>query len=335
VRLTGPGSIVDRVLGLRLVVIVRRTLEVYGFGGGLLAAGLAYRSLFALLSASLLIAGLVGFVVRDPDRQAEVIANLAARFPPIAALLQTGLDSIASGAVQFSIVGFVGLAWGISGVYGTLDIAIARIFGQDYGRGFAMRTVRGLVLVGVLVLAVVVAAVATTLSLTLEIFSGPRGDGSGLQAVVGLVSPLVSVVLYIGAVTLVYRFVPPVAPSWRALAVPAIAIGIVFAVYNTIFVRLQAFLLGSFQLFSAFAVVLATMIWLSFGFQILLIGASWIRAREEGGDVVPLPPDLPERGHRARSDELGDRQASAGSGPGTSGAGPGQTDAIDGDAVRR
>jgi len=334
VRLTGPGSIVDRVLELRLVLVVRRTLEVYGFGGGLLAAGLAYRSLFALLSASLLIAGLVGFVVRDSARQQEIIASLAERFPPIAPLLQTGLDGIASGAVQFSIVGFAGLAWGISGVYGTLDIAIARIFGHDYGRGFAMRTVRGLILVGVLVLAVVVAALATTMSLTLEIVSGPRGAGSDLETVVGLVSPLVSVVLYVGAVTLVYRFVPPVAPSWRALAVPAIAIGIVFAIYNTIFVRLQTFLLGSFQLFSAFAVVLATMIWLSFGFQILLIGASWIRAREEGGDVVPLPPDFPERQSARGSDEDGHGQASGSSTGGASEAPP-QTDPTDGDAVRR
>jgi uncharacterized BrkB/YihY/UPF0761 family membrane protein len=302
-RLTGPGSVVDRVLGIPLVVVVRRTLEVYGVGGGLLASGLAYRSLFALLSASLLIAGIVGLIVRDPARQAEVIQGVADRFPPLAPMLQTGLEGISSGAVQFSILGLAGLAWGISQVYGTLDIAIARIFGHDTGHGFAIRTIRGLVIVGILIIAVVLAAVATTLSITLDILSRP-GEESGLQQVVGLVSPLIAVGFYVGIVALVYRLVPPVTPSWRATLVPSIVIGIAFAVFNTVFVRIQALLLGSFQLFSAFAVVLATMIWLSFGFQILLVGAAWIRAREEGSRIdsasLVLPVASPPAGDEER-----------------------------------
>ncbi len=215
-RLTGPGSVLDRVLRLRPVVIVRRTLEVYGFGGGILAAGLAYRSLFALLSASLLIAGVVGFIVRDPARQAEIIDAVGQRFPPIAPLLKTGLDGVASGAVQFSIIGLAGLAWGVSGVYGTLDIAIARLYGSEEGHGLAIRTIRGLVLVGVLILGIIFAAIATTLSLTVDVLSGP-GTPSVLQTVVGILSPVASVAVYVGVVALVYRFVPPTPPSWRAL----------------------------------------------------------------------------------------------------------------------
>ncbi|MFI5226519.1 MAG: YihY/virulence factor BrkB family protein [Candidatus Limnocylindrales bacterium] len=289
-QLTGPGSAIDRVLGLPPVVVVRRTLEVYGFGGGILAAGLAYRSLFALLSASLLIAGIVGLIVRDPQHQAEIIDAVGARFPPLAPLLKTGLEGVASGAVQFSIIGLAGLAWGVSGVYGTLDIAMARVYGREQGRGFAIRTIRGLLLVAALILGIVLAALATTLSLTIDILSGP-GTPSVLQSFVGIVSPIVSVAFYVGVVALVYRFVPPTAPSWRALSVPAVAMGIAFAVFNTVFVRLQSYLLGSFQLFAAFAVVLATMIWLSIGFQILLVGASWIRARDEGTPLLlPSPP---------------------------------------------
>ncbi len=290
-RLTGPGSVLDRVLRLRPVVIVRRTLEVYGFGGGILAAGLAYRSLFALLSASLLIAGVVGFIVRDPARQAEIVDAVGQRFPPIAPLLKTGLDGVASGAVQFSIIGLAGLAWGVSGVYGTLDIAIARLYGREEGHGFAIRTIRGLVLVGILILGIVFAAIATTLSLTVDVLSGP-GTPSVLQTVVGIASPIASVAVYVGVVALVYRFVPPTPPSWRALGPPAVVIGVTFAVFNTVFVRLQSYLLGSFQLFAAFAVVLATMIWLSIGFQILLIGASWIRAREERWRLRSTPPTI-------------------------------------------
>ena len=52
------------------------------------------------------------------------------------------------------------------------------------------------------------------------------------------------------------------------------------ALLSSIFVAIQGRLLGALELFSGFVVVLATMIWLSLGFQILLLGAAWVRVRQ-------------------------------------------------------
>jgi len=53
-------------------------------GGGILADGLAYNALFALLPALLLVVAVIGFIVRDPARQASIIDAIAAQVPPCA-----------------------------------------------------------------------------------------------------------------------------------------------------------------------------------------------------------------------------------------------------------
>ena len=78
------------------VVTAEAVFDAYGSaGGGLLAGGLAYSGLLASLSACLLIVGLIGFLVRDPVRQAALVEELALRLPPLAELLRTGLDRVA------------------------------------------------------------------------------------------------------------------------------------------------------------------------------------------------------------------------------------------------
>ena len=55
------------------IPVVRRLLDILDrydrAGGGLLAAGLAFSSLFALLPAILLIIGLAGLLLSDPERR--------------------------------------------------------------------------------------------------------------------------------------------------------------------------------------------------------------------------------------------------------------------------
>ncbi len=138
------------------VVTAQAVLEAYGdAGGGLLAGGLAYSGLLASLSACLLIVGLIGFLVRDPVRQAALVEELALRLPPLAELLRTGLDRVADSATQFSILGLLGLSWGISRFYGDIDTAFGRVFSGVHQRGLRARLVRGLVVTGILIGAIV------------------------------------------------------------------------------------------------------------------------------------------------------------------------------------
>ncbi len=148
----GPLSrLIDRVLALGPVAWLVPILEIYNAaGGGLLAAGLAFSSLFAILPAILLVIGVVGVVLGDTDRLNALTTSLAAAFPPMADFFTVALASFASGATTYSLIGLIFLAWGASRFYQSLDEALARIFQSTKRRGVLLRNILGILWVIVL-----------------------------------------------------------------------------------------------------------------------------------------------------------------------------------------
>ena len=248
-------------------------------GGGLLAAGLAFNSLFALLPAILLIIGLAGIVVSRPGQLASLTADLSERFPPLAVFLHDALSGMAVGAVTNSILGIVALVWGASRLYDSLDTAIARIFAGSRRRNPVERGVRGFVVVlgaiGLALAGFVGVAVATAIAT-----ADPAGAGlvSGLVTLV-TESVVLDIAFFCAVAALVYRFVPTKRPSWRAIGRPAVFVGVVAAVVTQLFALIAPRLAGSLQVYGAFVALLATMIWLSLVCQDLLIGAAWVQTR--------------------------------------------------------
>jgi membrane protein len=248
-------------------------------GGGLLAGGLAYSGLLSALAACLLIVGVIGFVVQDSARQAALVEDLALRLPPLAELLRTGLARVADGAVAFSIVGLLGLFWGVGRFYGNLDAAFARVFSGERGRGLPARVLRGLAVAGILIGAIVGSVVlGTVTAVASSILPANLEPIVSAGAATGLA--LAPVLLYVGSVGAIYRWVPPVTVPWRYAGRPTLAVALALALLSNLFVTIQGRLLGALELFSGFVVVLATMIWLSLGFQLLLLGAAWVRVRQ-------------------------------------------------------
>jgi membrane protein len=274
------AALVDSVKGRPRVVTSLAVFDAYGAaGGGLLAGGLAYAGLLASLAGCLLIVGLVGFLVRDPVRQAALVDELAQRVPPLAGLLHTGLERVADSAVEFSIIGLLGLAWGIGRFYDALDTAFGRVFSGDHQRGFLSRLVRGLGVAGVLVGAIVGSVVLGTVTALVDSILPPD-----VMPIVGGVASvgfaLTPILLYVAGVGAIYRWVPPSKVPWRYAGRPTLVVALGLAVLSNVFVAIQGRLLGALEIFSGFVVVLATMVWLSFGFQLLLLGAAWVRVRQ-------------------------------------------------------
>lgn len=284
-------ALVARVMDLPPVAALNRVLETYeAAGGGLLAAGLAYGALVALLPGFLLFVGLLGFVIRDPVTREDVIASLSAQIPPLAALVRDGITSIVESAGASSIVGLVGLAWGTSRFYGSIDESFARIFVHAAPRGMVERLVRGFVSVvlliggfaGVLVLTGVQQFVDGTLP------GGAAGDA--LRTTLRLGIPFGAAVAVTLVVAAVYRLVPNVHVPLAALGPPALVVGVVLALLTQLFVFVAPRLVGSLAVFGGFAAVFAALAWLALGFQALLIGAAWTRQRVRAQDPGALPP---------------------------------------------
>jgi len=276
-----PRAILARFLQMPQVVAVRAPLDVYGrAAGGLLARGLAFAALFALMPTLLLVLGLVGWTAGDAASRDRIGATLIATFPPLAGLIGDSVQALSDGAALTSIVGVVGVIWTVSQFYGALDLAIARIFSDEPARSAILRTARGFVTVVLLAGSVVSLIVLGSLALALDAISATRAQP--VQVVVALLnSPLVMIVLVSLVVLLVFRLVPPQTPGWGAAVIPAAAVGATLVVLSRAFVFLVPRLVGAEALAGSLASAFVTLAWLSLSFQALLLGAAWVRVRSD------------------------------------------------------
>lgn len=245
-------------------------------GGPLLAAGLAFRALFAILPALLLIAGVSGWFIVDAEARAQLIAQLVRRVPPLEGPLAETLDRLVRERGAVSVIGIVGSLWGASAFYGTLDEAMARLFPGGRVRGELERRVRGVVaVVGFLGAAVgsIIAGSAWSYAEGLL----PASDA----AIWRLVGPALSALFMIAGVLIVYRVVPTAPPSWRAALPPALVAGIGLAILTNLFTLLAPRLIGGLAAFGVLAALFGALLWLDYGFQLLINAGAWARLRRD------------------------------------------------------
>ncbi|MGZ6265673.1 MAG: YihY/virulence factor BrkB family protein [Candidatus Limnocylindrales bacterium] len=279
-RLEPIHRLIGWVLALPPVVRARAILRAYeDAGGGLLAAGLAYAALFAGLTGLLFGVGILGYLVpADADRQ-RLVSGFTGQLAPLAPIAKDGLADAAAHAGAFSIVGLAGMAWGTSQFYGSLDTAIARVFDRAPARGALDRLLRGfvsvLLLVGGIVSGIAISAIQAMVASAVS--SGPEGDAARAISAVGF--PLVTVVVVVTAVGVLYRVVPNTHVPLRALSLPALVAGLLLTAMTDLFVYLAPRLPGALSVFGGFAAVFAALVWLSFAFQVVLLGAAWTRLR--------------------------------------------------------
>lgn len=272
-----------RVLDRPFVAVVRAVFDIYGrSAGGLLANGLAFSALFAAIPTTLLVLGITGWVASgDPAIRGQVSEALVAAFPPLADIIRGSVDAVAGGAGLTSIVGTVGLLWSVGQLFGTLDLAFARIFSAEPGRGVITRRLRGFVIVGLLLAAAVAFVTGLGLIAALDAVSGTAGfiarSTIGLLGWAPLLAGAASVVVAIG-----YRTLPSHPPRWHALWLPALVVGVTLVVLSNAFVFLVPWLVSVADLAGTLASAFAALAWLSVSFQTLLVGAAWVRVRDEG-----------------------------------------------------
>lgn len=281
-----PAAILEHFLEQPRVSFVRAVLDTYGrAAGGLLANGLAFAALFAVIPTVLLMLGLVGWLVGDAASQEALVDALVAVFPPLRELLEGILASISNAAAATSIIGLVGLIWTVNQFYGALDVAFARIFSDTPERDLVRRTARGFLWVALVLGGVVAAVVLGGLATFLDALVPSLIPGAGTIASI-VTSPIVLLAISVGIVLILYRTMPPVAPAWSAIRLPAVIVGIAIVVLAQVFTFLVPKLVGSVAFAGSLAAAFVALAWLSFTFQALLYGAAWVRVRNEGRSVL-------------------------------------------------
>jgi membrane protein len=267
-----------RVLGVPRIAMAHAVVRRFSAAGGpVLARGLAFVALFALVPAVLVILSIVGVLVADPAVRAEIVAILTSQVPPLAPVLDEALASFSGIAPATGIAGLLLLAWSASSLVRALDGAFRVVF-EDDGEGRSpIRDV-------VALLAVSSGTFAAAIVLVLVTLPGPLGEA------VGAPGPLAraggSLAGVIGLVALSYRFVPRPRPAWRLLWPPALATGLAVFGLSELFGFLGPLLLGSAQLYGAFGALFLGLIWLGNVTQVLLLGAAWVAERDRRARVA-------------------------------------------------
>jgi len=275
-----PTAVLERVLDQPHVAYVREVLDTYGrAAGGLLANGLAYAALFAVIPIGLVTLGFAGFIAGDPEFQDALADALIKAAPPVADLIEGALQAVSSGAAAASILGLIGLTWAGSQFYVALDKAFSQIFFAAPERNVIHRTARGFIWVAILLTTVAALIIIGTLAVALEALLPGQIPLIPLLGDIVL-SPPALIALAIGAVAVIYRVLPPKAPSWRSVGLPAIVVGVVILVLSQIFMFVAPRLVGVAALAGSLATAFIALAWLSFTFQALLYGAAWVRVRE-------------------------------------------------------
>jgi membrane protein len=281
-----PAKVLEKVLDEPRVAELRRVLDIYGRApGGLLANGLAFTTLFAVVPIALVTLGVAGLLVDEPAVQEQLAQALGAIMPPVAELVEQALVSMAQGAAVTSLIGVIGLIWTVSQFYVTLDVAFARIFTDRPERDVLRRTARGFVWVAGLVGVVVALIVAGSLAAAAEALLPTTTTALTVLGRI-VTSPPVVILVTVGVVLAIYVVLPPRSPSVRSAVVPAIVAGIGVYLLAQVFLFLAPRIVGVAALAGPLATAFVALAWLSFSFQILLIGAAWVRVRDDTGSAA-------------------------------------------------
>jgi len=267
-------------VGFAPVAAARRVLDRYSAAsGGLLAGGLAYAALFAIVPGVFLAAGIAGIVVQDPATRAGIVDTIAGVVPPLRDVATVVLGEASRTAAPVSVLGFVVLLWGASRFVVAFQEAIQRVMGGNRRRSLVRQNIAAFGAVLLVIAAIVAATVVAGVAAFLD-----AGESVGIVALVdtgiALLLGILPVFATLGAVALVYRLVPLPKASWRAVGAPAIAAGLALTIFARVFVFVAPRLIGAAALLGTLASVFAALAWLSLSFQALLLGAAWTADRE-------------------------------------------------------
>lgn len=281
---TSPPAWVERLQALALRVFdssrvtrARRVIDRYNLaGGGLLAAGIAYNTLFAIIPVALFGGAILGFFVTDPATLEKVRDALTGWAPPLSSVVDEILRGLASASPSLSVIGIVGMIWGSTRLFASLEAGIEAMYSEAPRRGLVVRTARRvasvLIVAGIIVAAFLATSVASFVS-ELSV-----GDGLIRAAFLVLLLALPSVLSSL-ALVVVYELVPPVRPSRAAVLRPAVTIGVGLVVLTRLFAILAPRVLGANFVYGTLGAIFVALAWLGLAYSMVLIGAAWVRER--------------------------------------------------------
>jgi len=267
----------------------------------LLAAGVAFFALLAIVPAMVAAVSVYGLVADPEDIQANVDDLLSAAPAEVQNLARSQLESIvqssSSGLRVGAVVGLVVALWSASSGMKNLIAAVNAAYGERESRGFVK--LRGLALA--LTVAAILLFIVALAGLVVLPNALSSGGGEGILRMTLLVVrwPLLAVAAMIG-LSVLYRYAPDRSNArWRWVSVGAVVATLVWLIASVGF-SIYTANFGSYnETYGALGAVIVAMLWLFITAYVVILGAE-LNAEMEHQTVRDTtgPPEEPmgERG---------------------------------------
>jgi membrane protein len=281
----------------------------------LLAAGVAFFALLALVPALVALVSLYGLVADPADIQRNVDDVLAAAPTEVRDLVQSQLSSVVESSPQGlrlgALAGLVVALWSASSGMKHLIAAVNRAYGEDETRGFIR--LRGLSLI--LTVGAVVALLVALYALIVAPNSlSEEGSSSVLRTTLLVVRwPLLAVAAMCG-LAVIYRYAPNRdEPRWNWVSIGAVfatvvwlAASVGFSIYSANFGRYN-------ETYGALGAVVVMMLWLYISAYAAVAGAELNAEleRQTARDTTTGRPEAMGRREAHAADTLGDSPGSS------------------------
>jgi membrane protein len=214
-----------RLLGL---AAWRGVAEFYNSEGLTHAASIAYYALLSLFPFLLLVLSILGSLTSDPNDRDAVVRFVFRYFPQQFDFMTGQLDAFRGQTVQLGVGGLLALTWAALGVFGAVSSAIDHAWAVERRRSFLMhRLVSFLMMVSagaVFIIALILASLARVAETNWfwELVSRSRW----LVWLSAVTADYGATVLLIGAVALLFYFIPNTSVRFRHVWPGAIITGL-------------------------------------------------------------------------------------------------------------
>jgi membrane protein len=258
-----------------------------------LAAAVSFRMLFSLVPLVAFVVSVADVVL--PDDARDAVARWLASVVPGRALDSSVEHALTSSRVPPTIAGLVSLVlllWAASGMMGSIRIAFRVIWENDRRRKYVQSKLLDFALVlGVGLLAVASFGATLLAQVLAEIghdLSQKLGASTEGQVVGVAAEVLTSGVLTFGVLVGLYRSLPPVAPRFRAIWVPALLATVGFHATTAVYALYLARYGNITAVYGPLAAVLGFLLVVQVGVTVILLGAELVAAwpERDGSDAA-------------------------------------------------
>lgn len=268
--------------------------------GFLLAAGIAFFTLFSLFPLLLFTGIALGFVLENPNTRDQIFDYVLTNFPALADFVRVNIEALIEARSSAGIIALLGLLWAGTNLFGSLALGLNAVYEIKETRHFVQQK-----LVSIVVFLIIISLILISFGST-SAASVFRDEVLSLffpERVVDIVWTVFSILISISSTFLlfltVYWLVPNVKLTFSNIWIGTLTAGIVweaakyiFAIYLNTFART-----GYGFVYGSLASIILLMFWLYISSVLLLIGAEINVAYERwkmGGAKVFEPRKVSE-----------------------------------------